>query len=393
MRTTIRLLSLITIIAITLLAVKLLIAFKPPPKNETREAQVTRVQTVIVSAKTLKPTLQVTGRLLPARRANLYFQIPGVISSVQIEPGQRVEKGEALLSIDAADYRDRLRETQAMLQQETAGIERDRELLALALHNKQLSQAEVDRLGKLGSKLSSQSSLDAAQQKLTQLRGEYLRLKFALDTAQQRLTLKKTARDKAQRNVERTTLRAPFDGLVNRVNVDPGDYATTLSGMAVEIIDAQLEARFNLPASVVKGLQPGSQLMVSIDNKAYDGTLVSIQPDPDATTATHPAHIAVSGEQLIPGQIALVELPTAAASDATVAPVSALLNDDGQLSLFVVAQNRLQRRNIVTGIRHNSWQQIKEGVEAGEIIVARDVAALTDGQLVEAEEMTEETAE
>jgi multidrug efflux pump subunit AcrA (membrane-fusion protein) len=393
MRTKFRILTLITIIAITLLAVKLLIAFKPPPKNETREAQVTRVQTVIVSAKTLKPTLQVSGRLQPARRANLFFQIPGVISAVKIEPGERVERGDALLMIDADDYRDRLRETQAMLQQETAGIERDRELLALAQQNEQLSQAEVDRLGKLGSKLSSQSSLDAAQQKLTQLRGEYLRLKFALDTSQQRLTLKKAARDKAQRNVERTTLRAPFDGLVNRVSVDPGDYATTLSGMAVEIIDAQLEARFNLPASVVKGLQPGAQVMVSIDNKAYDGTLVSIQPDPDATTATHPAHIAVSGEQLIPGQIALVELPTAAASDATVAPVSALLNDDGQLSLFVVAQNRLQRRHIITGIRHNSWQQIKEGVEAGEIIVARDVAALTDGQLVEAEEMTEETAE
>ncbi|MEA3303471.1 MAG: HlyD family efflux transporter periplasmic adaptor subunit, partial [Pseudomonadota bacterium] len=296
MRTMFRILTLITIVAITLLAVKLLIAFKPPPKNETREAQVTRVQTVIVSAKTLKPTLQVSGRLQPARRANLFFQIPGVISAVKIEPGERVKRGDALLMIDADDYRDRLRETQAMLQQETAGIERDRDLLALAAHNEQLSQAEVDRLGKLGSKLSSQSSLDVAQQKLTQLRGEYLRLKFALDTAQQRLTLKKAARDKAQRNVERTTLRAPFDGLVNRVSVDPGDYATALSGMAVEIIDAQLEARFNLPASVVKGLQPGAEVMVTIDNKAYDGILVAIQPDPDATTATHPAHIAVSGE-------------------------------------------------------------------------------------------------
>ena len=77
MRSTIRILSLVAIIAMTIFAVKLLIAFKPPQKNETREAQVTRVHTVIVSAKTLKPTLQLTGRLEPARRANLYFQIPG----------------------------------------------------------------------------------------------------------------------------------------------------------------------------------------------------------------------------------------------------------------------------------------------------------------------------
>ncbi|HBH36640.1 MAG TPA: efflux RND transporter periplasmic adaptor subunit [Gammaproteobacteria bacterium] len=385
MRTSIRILSLITIIAITLFAVKLLIAFKPPPKNETREAQVTRVQTVIVSAKTLKPTLQVSGRLEPARRANIYFQIPGVVSTVNIEPGQRVRKGEALLSIDAADYQDRLRETEASLQQEITGIERDRELLALATHNEQLSQAEVNRLGKLGSKLSSQSSLDVAQQKLTQLRGERLRLKFALDTAQQRIAQQTAARDKAQRNVERTTIRSPFDGLVNQVTVDPGDYATTLSGMAVEIIDEQLEARFNLPASVVKGLQPGTNIIVTVNSRDYSGTLISIQPDPDATTATHPAHISISGEELIPGQIALIELPTAAASNAIVAPVTALLNDNGNYSLFVVNQHKLERRSVTPGIRHNGWQQIREGVTAGEVVVARDVAALADGQRVEAE--------
>ncbi len=389
MRSTIRILSLVAIIAMTIFAVKLLIAFKPPQKNETREAQVTRVHTVIVSAKTLKPTLQLTGRLEPARRANLYFQIPGIITTVKIEPGQHVEKGEALMMINADDYRDRLRETQAMLQQETAGIERDRELLALAIHNEQLSQAEVDRLGKLGSKLSSQSSLDVAQQKLTQLQSEHLRLKFALDTAQQRIALKRAARDKAQRNVERTTLRAPFDGLVNQVIVDPGDYATTLSGMAVEIIDAQLEARFNLPASVVKELQPGATIMVTIDSREYRGKLVSIQPDPDATTATHPAHIMVGGEELIPGQIALIELPTAAASNVTVVPVTALLNDDGKHVLFVVNQDKLERRNVTPGIRHSGWRQIREGVEPGEVIVARDVAALADGQQVEAEQIAE----
>ena len=82
MRIMLRILSLAAIIAISLLVVKLLITFKPPPKIETREAQVTRVQTVIVSAKTLKPTLQLTGRLEPARRANLYFQIPGIITAV-----------------------------------------------------------------------------------------------------------------------------------------------------------------------------------------------------------------------------------------------------------------------------------------------------------------------
>ncbi len=92
---------------------------------------------------------------------------------------------------------------------------------------------------------------------------------------------------------------------------------------------------------------------------------------------------------MIPGQIALIKLPTAAASNVTVVPVTALLNDDGKHVLFVVNQDKLERRNVTPGIRHSGWRQIREGVEPGEVIVARDVAALADGQQVEAEQIAE----
>ena len=75
MRTSIRCLSLVAVIAVTIFAVKLLVAFKPPPKNESREAQVPRVQTAIVAANTLKPTTQATGRL-ESLRSQFIFSIP-----------------------------------------------------------------------------------------------------------------------------------------------------------------------------------------------------------------------------------------------------------------------------------------------------------------------------
>ena len=74
MRTSIRCLSLVAVIAVTIFAVKLLVAFKPPPKKE-QGAQVPHVLTAIVAAKTLKPTTQATGRL-ESLRSQFIFSIP-----------------------------------------------------------------------------------------------------------------------------------------------------------------------------------------------------------------------------------------------------------------------------------------------------------------------------
>ena len=83
MRTSIRCLSLVAVIAVTIFAVKLLVAFKPPPKKE-QGAQVPHVQTAIVAAKTLKPTTQATGRL-ESLRSQFIFSIPGVITTVKLD--------------------------------------------------------------------------------------------------------------------------------------------------------------------------------------------------------------------------------------------------------------------------------------------------------------------
>jgi hypothetical protein len=63
-------------------------------------------------------------------------------------------------------------------------------------------------------------------------------------------------------------------------------------------------------------------------------------------------------------------------------PVAALLREDGKAYLFVDQGGRLARREVQTGGRDGDAVIIRSGVAAGERVVARDVAALSDGQQV-----------
>ena len=92
--------------------------------------------------------------------------------------------------------------------------------------------------------------------------------------------------------------------------------------------------------------------------------------------------IRLPGEGLMPGALAEVELPLRPLEAVLLAPVSALLREDGRAYLFVERGGTLQRREVAAGPRHGAQVVIHDGVEAGERIVLRDVAALSDGQAV-----------
>ena len=64
------------------------------------------------------------------------------------------------------------------------------------------------------------------------------------------------------------------------------------------------------------------------------------------------------------------------------APVTAILQEDGKAYLFKVVDSQLQRLTIEVGIRHGDHQVVAGNLGTDDVIVKRDVAALSDGQFV-----------
>ena len=88
------------------------------------------------------------------------------------------------------------------------------------------------------------------------------------------------------------------------------------------------------------------------------------------------------GSGLLPGMLATARLPLKPLHGALVAPLSAILRDEGRSFVFMVNGDRLHRRPVILGRRMEGMQVIREGIAEGDVVVARDVAALSDGQQV-----------
>jgi RND family efflux transporter MFP subunit len=375
-----RLLLSLAILFVTILLVFLLIVTRPEANTEMKSPPVTRVEVTRVRVDDLQPRVALTGVLRPRQVASLRFEVSGELLQRLVQPGASVSKGDLLLQLDDADYRDAVVEAEAQVIETRAAIAQDLALLKLARENRDLAQKEYQRLEKLGKgSLASASTRDSARQKLLNLESELARLDYSVESGRARLARQQAALNRARRNFERTRLTAPFEGRVNRVLVEVGD-TLQANTLALELIDtAVLELRLEVSNDVAGALSLGQPVTVHVEGRQIAGELIALQLDPDAATHTHPIRIRVAGDNLLPGELGRVALPLRLRKQALVVPASALLREEGGHYLFVVQDGRLERRPVTAGVRIDERQAIREGVVAGETVVARDVEVLNDG--------------
>lgn len=362
-----------------------LLLTRPDPAPELQ--QVVPLQVVVATVEThdLLPHQTVSGRLEPMRKAALHFELSGQIRERRVEPGQAVEAGALLLALVVGDYRDALARAEARLKLESSHIERDAELLKLAQRNQVLQEGEVARLETLGKEsLISKSRRDEARIKLFQLESEVAQLKNSVGTAESRLGLLEADRNQAVRDLVRTRLQAPFSGTVNAVHVQVGDYVTP-SQPVLELIDtSELDLYVEVRGELVRALALGQEVKAMVDGISLQGVITGLQIDPDTVTFTHALRVRIPGDTVHSGMVARVQLPLHPLDNVAAVPVTAVLQDEGRSYVFRVAGNVLQRAEVTLDRRVGDLQVISSGLSAGDQVVVRDVAALSDGQRVNA---------
>jgi len=369
---------LLLLTAITLL----LLIIQPAEEPALRSLAPSPVPVDFASRTDLYPQQLVSGHLQPVRRAWLRFEVDGRVAERRAEPGQSVTVGDVLLALDGRDYQDALIQVQAEWQQAEQDLQRDRSLLKLAERSRKLQEEEVSRLNSLGERsLASKTRLGDAQALLAQRLSEEARLRASVNTGPQRLAARKAAMDRAQRNLDRTTLKAPFAGRVNQVQLDVGDYASR-NQQALELISDQLDFYAQVRGPVARALTLGQSVTVRVGDRPYTASVAAVQPDPDPSTFTHAIRLRMPESETRSGALAVAQLPLQALRNALVVPSTAILLEDGSAFVFRVEGDHLQRVAVQLGPRVVQQQVIVSGIDAGEQVVTRDVAALADGQVV-----------
>lgn len=341
-------------------------------KDEPPKAEVTRpIKMLTVGEGSTGGTLDFPGRIRAASEATLSFEVDGKLEKLHVSEGQRVSKGTALAEINNRDYVARLEEAQAEEKEAKARYERGKELFATDAVSKQ--DLDVDRRG--------------------------------FEVAMARL---KTA----QKAVEDTILRAPFDGIVAKRFVENFEQVRAKQDVIFFHAEDGLEVTIDVPERIMRAYAgPGAKsddredsekeatsrfkptVVVEGAAKPIPARFSEIATAADPVTRTFEIKLAFDKPEdivTLPGMSAKVVIDVAAANKNAplLIPARAVAaTADKAPSVFVVKRQEgqpmtVERRLVEVGKMSGEDIVVKKGLNSGETIALSGLTALRDGKQV-----------
>ena len=211
------------ILILFIVAAQVLISTKEAPEQKADEAPIPIVDIMEVQQQTVSLNLPSYGVVNPKYKTQLVTEVQGRMLNIsnKFVAGGVVKKGEELAVIEPSDYEADLMQAQASLAQAKAALEEEQ------------AKGEVAKNDWKGYDGGIPPELGL---RLPQLKQEQANVKF-----------QQAALARAERNLERTIIRAPFDGIIKARNVDLGQYVTLGTNLG-ELYDTRI-AEIRLPLS------------------------------------------------------------------------------------------------------------------------------------------------
>ncbi|MEQ9396769.1 efflux RND transporter periplasmic adaptor subunit [Haliea sp.] len=252
--------------------------------------------------------LRLTGLLQARARARLAFEVPGLLLSLSAREGEHVTAGAALAQLDTRQ----LQAQRAVAAADLASVEADLELARLRSERSTRLQAT----GAISAQDADAARLGAA----------------ALASRRQALLARLHSIDL---DLEKSTLRAPYEGVVAARDVDPGTVLAVGTPVLQLVSAGTLQARIGIPAGHVAALVPGERYPLQLPSGSVDAVLSAVRADLDPRTRTALAVFDLpAGAAALDGEIATLVLSETVAAAGGWLPISALL--EGERGIWTV---------------------------------------------------------
>jgi len=350
---------------------------------------------VRVTRGPINSTVEAMGRVRPDRQAQLSLRGSGRVAEVKVQVGDRVEAGQMLLTLDAAQAERDVRQAELELaarrqrldQARAGGSPADIEVAQAAVREasvaREVAQAQYDdRAKQPGVKTSEEAA------KLEAAKAAYQRARAALEkalggappeeiaTLQTGIDQAELALTAARARLDETRLTAPFAGVVLDVTPRPGENVGAGAALAlladvtrqhieadVEEVDAPLVQAGQL-AEVRLDAFPGQTLAATVTRLAPAATTRQ-----GATSYTAWLDLAPTDLALKPGMAAIVRIATQTKPDALLVPARAVQNVGRQKIVRVVRDGRPLEVEVTTGLSDRQQVEILDGLREGDLVL------------------------
>lgn len=279
------------------------------------------------------------------RLVELVSRIQGRISSVAVEEGDWVEKGQVLAELENGREAIQLRKAELSLDDKVRLLERNRSMLEEEL----ISRQEFDDV-------ESAWRLAAAE------------------------------RDLARIALTETRIRAPFAGQITDRMVVPGQQVAALAPVFTLGDFSPLRIRVHLPENVARKVEPGQRVLISPEalEETCEATVERISPVVDPVTSTVRLTLLMNddSEGVRVGGFAKVRITTDRHHDALAIPKRALVEEGALRSVFIAEADTVRKVEVRTGLYDETHVEVLEGLESGDHIVTMGQGGLRTGSVI-----------
>ncbi len=309
----------------------------------------------------------------------------GRLIETSLTLGEKVEKGDLLVQLDATDL-----ELEAdALESRIRHLEQRFELRM---------QEEID-LARFSEELENYERLFTAgnypELEIKRRRREYQafqenQLRKRLDETQQLEDLKNQLK-RVQLRIQRSSIVAPASGIVNRIFAFPGELVAARSHIA-DIHSEKLLVSAKINEEDFAGIQVGQDATVRLltyGSQLFPAKITNLLPgaDSDSQQYTVLLKIEIPEHLLLPGLSGEASIIRNRKPDTLLIPRPALFGD----SVFVAHSGRAELRKVRVGARGLNQVEILEGLEAGELVIIDGASELRDGDRIQSHQTQQES--
>jgi RND family efflux transporter MFP subunit len=305
----------------------------------------------------------ITGSIQPERRADLRAEVPAVVLKVLKENGDQVKRGDLLVQLDDTAIRDTLAAAEAASR--------------AAANAHEQAKRQLERMQTLrASGMTSAQQLDDAEVRNNNSQSDEEAAKTRVVAARQQL--------------QRTEVRAPFDGIVSERKVSAGDTAQ-IGKELLKVIDPtsmRYEALISADnVGQVKAGQPVHFRVNGYGDQEFLGRIRRVNPAANPTTRQVELLVDFVGEKQprLAGLYAEGRVATETHASLTI-PASAVVRDGEKASAFRVKDSKLQKVQVQLDDKdaRTGDYVLKSGLAEGDQVIRYPTALLKDKQPVQA---------
>ncbi|MDX2320458.1 MAG: efflux RND transporter periplasmic adaptor subunit [Moritella sp.] len=328
---------------------------EPEPQNSGPPPMLVEVSPI--TRGVAEPMVELVGSIRYARVSRVAAEVGGIVDTIYFTAGERVEAGQPLVKLRSDLLEAKLAGTRANYRQA---------LLQLERANKDLQRIKA----LFADKSVSESLYDENYYRVLAQKKRVIALKAILDYQ--------------QLQIQKTQIKAPFNGLVQEKLTEQGEWVAAGGQIAVIADDQQIEVEVDVQRHLLDFLDTGRQILVRSAGQDYIGLFVYFLPQGDVATRSFTVKLKLEqAKGLIAGMQANVSLPSGSKINSLLVPRDAVINQFGKQVIFLAIDGKAKMVTVQTLGYQGMFVAIKGSeLTDSQHVVTKGNERIHDGQAI-----------